>query len=310
MIDNIDYLPMTLDQIRIFLAVAERRHVTQAARALNLTQSAVSSAIAALEAQHGVRLFDRVGRGIELTAEGETFIPAARAMMAQAETARLLLDDLSREPRGRLRLFASQTVASYWLPPYLVALHARHPGVEIALTVGNTAQAARAVEDGAADLGFVEGELPASELHRQVLARDELALVLARGNPAARRPGFDADEYRALPWVLREPGSGTRSETEAHLAKMGLAPGDLDVALELPSNEAVISAVAGSDAVTMLSLRAVSAARARGLAIRRVTWATRPTRPFAVLSHPQRHRTRIATALLELLRSGLPMEGA
>jgi len=76
---------MTLDQIRIFLAVAERGHVTRGAEALRLTQSAVSASIAALEAQHGVRLFDRVGRGIVLTAEGTAFVPTARALLAQAE---------------------------------------------------------------------------------------------------------------------------------------------------------------------------------------------------------------------------------
>lgn len=61
---------MTLEQLRVFVAVAERQHVTQAARALNLAQSAASAAIAALEGQHGVRLFHRVGRGIELTETG------------------------------------------------------------------------------------------------------------------------------------------------------------------------------------------------------------------------------------------------
>ena len=104
---------MTLDQIRIFLEVAEQGHMTRAARSLNLTQSAVSASVAAFEAQHQIRLFDRIGRGIVLTDEGQAFVPTARALMAQAETARLVLDDLAREPRGRLRFQASQTVASH-----------------------------------------------------------------------------------------------------------------------------------------------------------------------------------------------------
>ena len=77
---------MTLDQLRIFLAVAGEGHVTRAARALNLTQSAVSAADSALETRHGVRLFDRVGRGIVLTDEGQAFVPTARALLAQGMT--------------------------------------------------------------------------------------------------------------------------------------------------------------------------------------------------------------------------------
>ncbi len=295
---------MTLDQVRIFLAVAERRHVTRAAECLHLTQSAVSSAIAALERQHGVKLFDRVGRGIVPTEAGETFIDAARSLLAQAETTTLVLDDLAREMRGRLRVAASQTVASYWLPAHLMALHSNHPGIEIALSVGNTATTAEAVMQGTADIGFVEGEIPARELDRQVVARDELVLVLARDHADTRRPAFTAADYRTLRWVLREPGSGTRSAVESHLAAVGLTAADLDVALELPSNEAVLAAVAAGGSVSMLSRRAVGAYRSRRIALRRVTWAPRPLRPFAVLTHPQRHKTRAAQALLELVTEG------
>ena len=104
---------MTLEQLRIFMAVASREHVTQAATALGLTQSAVSAALTALETRHGVRLFDRIGRRIQLTEDGRAFMAEAQAVLDRAETAELLLADLSREPQGRLRIHASQTVASY-----------------------------------------------------------------------------------------------------------------------------------------------------------------------------------------------------
>ena len=115
---------MTLDQLRIFIAVAGEGHVTRAARALNLTQSAVSAVVSALETRHGVKLFDRVGRGIVLTEAGRAFIPAAQAVLNATGAAQSVLDDLAQETRGRLRIHASQTVASYWLPPYLARLKA------------------------------------------------------------------------------------------------------------------------------------------------------------------------------------------
>ena len=148
---------MTLEQLRIFIAVAERQHVTRAADVLNLTQSAVSSAITTLEARHGVALFDRVGRGIVLNRAGEMFLAEARKVLAQAQAAEAALADLSGLERGRLSIHASQTIASYWLPPRLTRFHEAHPGIEIDVAIGNTAQVARAVAEGDAEIGLVEG---------------------------------------------------------------------------------------------------------------------------------------------------------
>lgn len=290
---------MTLDQLRIFLAVARRENMTRAAEDLRMTQSAVSAAIAALETQHQVRLFDRIGRGITLTTEGRAFIPAAEAVITRADTAHVLLEDLRQDTRGLLRLHASQTVASYWLPPHLVRLHEQHPGITIALTVGNTEQVARAVHEGEADLGFVEGDVRHAGLRRQVVARDELVLALAADHPLAAQQYLDAGAYRQLTWVLREPGSGTRAEFEAHLHTMGLTLADLDIAFECPSNEALLAAVAAGRMAAMLSHRAVGAHP--GVTPRPVDWAPVPRRPFAALTHPDRHRTRAVAALLALV---------
>ncbi|CAM3298274.1 DNA-binding transcriptional regulator, LysR family [Paracoccus aminovorans] len=290
---------MTLEQLRIFLAVAERQHVTRAAEALNLTQSAVSAAISALESRHGVRCFDRIGRRIALTETGAAFMAEARAVLDRAETAEMVLEDLAREPRGRLRLHASQTVASYWLPPRLVALRDLHPGIELRLSVGNTAQAADAVQEGAADLGLVEGDVAHGGLSRQVVARDRLVLVMAADHPWAGLAAVPVAQLAAQGWVLREPGSGTRAAFESWLEGQGLSAADLPPALELPSNEAVLGAVAASRRLGVLSHRAVETAEAAG----RIRSLPLPgaERPFSLLTDPRRHRTRAMQALIGLL---------
>src|SRR5258708_39482627 len=93
---------MTLEQLRIFIAVAERQHVTQAASQLNLTQTATSAAIAALEARYGIKLFHRVGRGIVLTQTGRDFLNEARDVVAPAKTAAQAFDDLAGLKLGSL----------------------------------------------------------------------------------------------------------------------------------------------------------------------------------------------------------------
>src|ERR1700692_3955490 len=148
---------MTLEQLRIFSAVAEKQHVTQAARELNLTQSATSAAIAALETRYDVKLFDRIGRGIALTQTGRDFLIEARAVLARAKAAAQVLNYLAGLKRGSLTIAASQTVGNYWRPGRAQSFHTAHPGIDLHLTIANTEQVARAVVQGSADLGFVEG---------------------------------------------------------------------------------------------------------------------------------------------------------
>src|SRR5258708_12190462 len=126
---------MTLEQLRIFIAVAEKEHVTRAASELNLTQSATSAAIAALETRYGIRLFDRVGRGIVLTQTGRNFLNEARAVMARAKAAAQVLGDLAGLKRGSLTLGPSQTVANYWLPPPIAPFRRRYPGINLPRTL-------------------------------------------------------------------------------------------------------------------------------------------------------------------------------
>src|SRR5262245_32672717 len=143
---------MTLEQLRIFVAVAERQHVTQAARAINISQSAASAAIAALEARYRVKLFDRVGRQIALTKAGELFLIDARAVLARAAGAERTLADLAGAKRGSLTLYASQTIANYWLPARVARFRVSHPGIALKVVAANTQQVADATREGLADL--------------------------------------------------------------------------------------------------------------------------------------------------------------
>ncbi len=239
--------------------------MTRAAQSLNLAQSAASAAIAALEAQHATRLFDRVGRGIVLTQAGQLFLPEARAILARVEAAELVLSDLSGLMRGTLGIHASHTIASYWLPRHLVAFRLAYPGITIRLAVGNTAQVAAAVQGGLAELGFVEGATEAPLLTRAEIARDQLIVVVGNGHPWAAGDPVTTAGLAAAQWVLREPGSGTRSAFEAALAARGVVIPGLDVVLELPSNESVRAAVEAGLGATALSASVAAASLEAGL---------------------------------------------
>jgi DNA-binding transcriptional LysR family regulator len=200
---------MSLEQLRVFVAVAERQHVTRAAEALHIAQSAASASIAALEGRHGAKLFHRVGRGIELTEAGTLFLVEARAVLARAEAAELVLSELGGLRRGTLAVQASQTIASYWLPRHLVAFRRAHPGIDIRLAVGNTTQVAAAVHDGSAELGFVEGAVDDPALGSRAVARDQLVIVVGIEHPWAGCGAITPDRLAKSGWVLREAGSGS-----------------------------------------------------------------------------------------------------
>lgn len=290
---------MTLEQLRIFVAVAERQHVTRAAQDLHLTQSATSAAIAALEARYATKLFDRIGRRIELTDAGRVFLVEARAVLAQAAAAEAVLDDLAGLKRGTLALAASQTVANYWLPPLMHRFRAAYPGITLRLSIGNTEHVAQWVNEIAADLGFVEGEVDNPALAVNPIAEDVLVLVVSAKHPWAERETLTPEDLAATQWVVREEGSGTRAIVETILAKHGVKREDWRFALELPSNEAVLAAVADGAGATIVS-EVVARARIRaGTLIRREI--TLPKRQFYGLRHKERSLSVAQRAFLKLI---------
>lgn len=288
---------MTLEQLRLFGGVAEREHVTAAARALNVTQSAASAAIAALEARHAIKLFHRVGRGITLTEAGRLFLVEARGVLARAAAAEMVLDELGGLKRGTLRVVASQTIAAYWLPPILAAFHERYPALSVELAIGNTEQAAVRVHDGDADLGIVEGEVDDPSLAHWPIGEDRLVLVGAA--PFSQQ--IDAACLRRFRWVTREQGSGTRSTLDRHLRALDVDPARLDVALVLPSNESVRTAIeAGAGVGVLSSLVVAPAIKAGTLYAGPIEFGPRA---FFGLRHKERYRTKAADALLDLIGS-------
>lgn len=293
---------MTLDQLRIFVAVAERGHVTRAAKSLGMTQSAVSAAISALEKRYGTALFDRLGRRIELTEAGRRFLPEARAVLERAATARSVLEDLSGLTVGALSIAASQTIATYWLPRRLADFHARYPGVRLDVTIANTRQVETAVVEGAVDLGLVEGPTRQRVLLRQPVDVDRLVLVVASDQPGPPTGVGGRVDLEQISWVIREAGSGTRDSFEAFVKAQGADMKRLRIFLVLPSNEAVREAVEAGAGATVISEHVV----ARDLAAGRLKAipVDLPEREFAVLRHPDRHQTRAQSALIELLTTG------
>jgi DNA-binding transcriptional LysR family regulator len=295
---------MTLDQLQIFIAVAEREHVTRAADALRLAPPSVSAAVASLEREFGTKLFHRVGRGIALTEGGKLLLDEAHTLVNRADAVKLAMREFTGLSRGRLEIKASQTIASHFLPSRLVDFHQIYPGVALVVSVGNSTQVVEAIIRGNIELGFVEGpeeELRDSRLAVEMIARDDLVMVVSVNHPWATMEKLTVDDLTAGKWILREDGSGTRAASVRALDALGTPYGKLNIAIELPSNEAVLAAVLAGAGATVLSARVCAdVIKAGTLKLLPVSLAPRA---FYAVQYADCYRSRAVSALLEILRT-------
>jgi DNA-binding transcriptional LysR family regulator len=226
--------PLSSRELAAFVAAVEAGSVQGAAEALDLTQSATTKRLQALERRLGVTLLHRGRQGVRPTEEGMALYPEARRGL----DALALAEDSVRTHRAArpLRLAASHTVGEALLPTWLTAFRAELPGVHPQVDVVNSPAAIAAVREERADVGFVEGPDPLDGLETKVVARDRIVLVVAAGHRWADRRAVNPKELAGGRWISRESGSGTRAVAAAALAEVGV---ELEPDLSLASLEGV-----------------------------------------------------------------------
>ncbi len=288
----------SLRQLQVFGAVARSESVSLAARELAMSQSAVSGSLAELERQFDVRLFERVGKRLQLSEVGRSLRPRAEALCEQA--LELEAGFAGRTEAGELRVGATLSIGNYLCAPLMARFMREHPGSRVALHVANTAEIARRVKNFEIDVGLIEGELTDPELDVTRWRDDELCVFVSPKHPLASRKRLSDADLRAGSWILREQGSGTRQAFER--AMHGLLP-ELRVVLELEHTEAIKSAVkAGLGLGCVSRVALVDAFRHRSL-VRCAVPGRDFTRFFFFVVHKQKFRSRALNSWLELCRS-------
>ncbi|CCQ14338.1 putative transcriptional regulator [Rhodococcus sp. AW25M09] len=255
-----------LTSIDLLLSVAELGSIGRAGRAHGMSQPAASARIRALERRVGAPLLRRGARGTVLTEFGELVASWAAPVVRSAAELATAIATLHAERIGHVQIAASQTVAEYLLPRWLVTLHTHLPHIVPSLSSGNSTVVAEKVLAGSADIGFIESpSVPAALAHRTV-AHDELVLVVPPGHSWATTPP-SAAEIVTTALVTREAGSGTRSAYETALATAGLGQPATPL-LEVSSTTAIKSAVGAGIGGAVLSSLAVAPELAAGTLIR------------------------------------------
>jgi len=228
----------TLRQLEVFLAVAQHESVNRAADRLSMSQSAVSGALADLERQFDIQLFERLGKRLRLSGLGRAV--RARAEALWQEASELENELASHDAVGQLRVGATLSIGNHSIVPEIARFMREQPNARVTLDVANTVEIARKVLNFEIDIGLVEGELQEPELKISRWRPDELVVFCAPSHPYAARGTLSDDDLVQVSWIVREPGSGTRQAFER--AMHGILP-DLKIVLELQHTEAIKSAV-------------------------------------------------------------------
>jgi DNA-binding transcriptional LysR family regulator len=272
-------MAITVTQITAFLAVYRGGSVTAAADALVVTQPSVSAAVGALGRELGCDLFERAGRGIRPTAAGEAFADYAADVLGLLEQGRTAAREASGDSARSLRIAAVTTAAESFVPLLMRAFSDEHPGIDLALDVGNRQAVVERVLAHSVDLAF-SGRPPADDrLSAEPLIENAIVCITAPDDPLLGAGPVTAAALAERAWLLREPGSGTRALNEQFLAERRLGRRTLT----LGSNGAIKQAARAGLGISLLSRYAVESELEAGhLGVLPLTDAP-PPRPWFLL---------------------------
>lgn len=304
---------MTLEQLRIFLAVAEHMHFTRAAEELYLTQPAVSAAIQNLEVEYGIKLFHRIGRHIEITDAGKLLQTEAKIILDRVALTERGLREFNNLQRGELKLGSSLTIGNYWLPEKISEFQRRYPSISLNCTLANTEEICLGTASGRFDLGLVEGEVkPALKtyLEEEAVGSDRLVIIVGKSHPWFDRGKVYLTELVGIDWVMRESGSGTQQRLEEALQNWGIELTQLKVILVLNTGEmvkaVVESGVAAAGISELMVKKELQIGALKAIQILDDRNGTNPTlefvRPFLKIKHRQRFQTRLSQAFEAIIK--------
>ena len=249
---------MLSDSMRVFITVADKKNFSKAAKALSLTQPAVSFQIQTLEQYYQTMLFDRVNRHVKLTAAGELLLDYAVHMNnLQAELERNM-QQLTGHVKGELLVGASTTIGEYILPYVVGAFKQNYPDVNATIQIMNTKDIADNVNNKSFDLGIIEGPVELTDNMESIaFLEDELVLAIPSDHPYAGKGSITLDELKTLPYITREPGSGSRLIFEQALIDADFDIEELHMVMELGSTTSIKSAIMGGLGISTISKWAI-----------------------------------------------------
>lgn len=244
-------------RLKVFFTVANRLSFTKAATELFISQPAISKHIQELEEEYKIKLFDRNGSKISLTAGGKLLLKHSKSIFEIYREIHFDMGTLIDQQQGILRLGASTTISQYVIPPLLARFHQKMKGIKVNLLNGNTEQIENALLNKEIEIGIVEGQSKNKSIKYSPFLKDELVLVCNSKNPLVSKKEITKDDLKSMQFVMREQGSGTLEVIEHALKPFSVKLSQLSVEMQLGSTESIKSYLMNSDCVAFISIHAI-----------------------------------------------------
>lgn len=289
---------MELQELRYFVAVAEHRHFTRAAKDLHVAQPSVSKLVRKLETELGSVLLERRKTGVVLTDAGEVLLPWAKRVLADLDGARAEVAGIATLERGRLSVGATPSLSTVVLPRALAAFHRAHPGVALSVLEAGSRDLVGRLEAGELDVALVILPVPREELFvTSPLLREDLVLAVAASHPLAKRKVVRVADLRGVPLVMFREGYDLRSSTITACEQAGFHP---TFAIEGAEMDGVLRMT--QEGIGVAVVPSIVIERGGPLVAVRLAQPTL-SRAVGVAFRRDRHRSRAADAFAASLRA-------
>lgn len=278
-------MKFTLRQLEVFLATARAQNLSWAAQSLAMSQSAASDALRQLEQQFNLRLFDRIGKRLQLNDAGRLLLPRAEELLSRATE---LEHGLLQQAPGTLKLGATLSIGNHLCIPLIDRYRRQHADSQVSLDISNTESIASRVAGFELDIGLIEGEINDPLLEMIPWREDDLELFAAPDHPLASKTTLGKTDLLAAAWILRENGSGTRQTFNRVMHE--LLP-QLNVVLEVQQPEAIIQAVRAGMGISCLSRLSLQEHLMRGELVCMKSHGRTFRRHLYLIMHRQKYRS-------------------
>lgn len=248
---------MNYDRLKTFIAVAEKKSFSEAAKILYVTQPTITSQVKALEEELNTKLFERTTKKVEMTQSAHILLKYVREIVRLTDSAQKEILQNENTVDGNLSIGCSLTIGEYILPEFLRKFIDSYPLVQLSVKIANSSEVVAKLKDQLIDVGLIETPIEDPQIVLEPILEDELILIAAPNYFSANEVNISLDQLKKLPLIVREEGSGTRAVVDNYLTQSRLSVDDLNIVMELGSTESIKAAVESGLGVSIISKSAI-----------------------------------------------------
>lgn len=245
---------MNFRKLEIFYETALCLNMTKVAKKMYISQPSISQSIQELEEEVGVKLFDRLGKRLYLTNEGNLFLNYTRRILNLYEESINTLDEYKHNDKGRITIGASTTIGIYILPDIIKAFSEKYPDIEISIIIENTNNIKKLILENKVDFAYVEGEIKSEEINKEKVWEDELVFICGNNHKWNKVDTVKSEDLSGEKLIMREYGSGSREIIEDYLKINKI---DYNIFLEFGNTEAIKRTVAANLGIGCISEKCI-----------------------------------------------------